>query len=82
MSRPDPLASRVWALLALAAEHRADDAGVLLDDLDRDDVVTVAYGVAHLAVHSLARAGHSIPADGIRAVLLATHPDTEGGTAR
>ncbi|MGI5512753.1 hypothetical protein [Streptomyces sp. CA-106131] len=79
MSRLDPLAARAWALLALAAEHRADDVEPLLDDLSREDLGTLAYGVAYLAVHG-PTVGPMNP-DGIRRLLLdlAAEQDREGG---
>jgi len=81
MSPRDPLTTRAWALLALAAENRADDVEPLLDDLSRDDVATLAYGVAHLAVHTLALVGHPLTSDTLRAVLLAAARHApEGGT--
>ncbi|MFI9466806.1 hypothetical protein ACIHBQ_04945 [Streptomyces sp. NPDC052492] len=79
MTVPDPLTARAWALLALAAEHRAADVEPLLGDLSRDDLGTLAYGVAHLAVHGPAA---PMNPEGIRRLLLtlAAEQDHEGGT--
>ncbi|MFE0880730.1 hypothetical protein [Streptomyces rochei] len=79
MSRRDPLITRAWALLALAAEHRAADVEPLLADLSREDLGTVAYGVAHLAAHG--PAGVPMNPDGIRRLLLtlAAEQQQEGG---
>lgn len=79
MTRSAPLTARAWALLALAAEHRTADVEPLLADLSREELGTLAYGVAHLALHGPADA--PMNPDGIRRLLLtlAAEQQQEGG---
>lgn len=53
MTTPETLATRIHAILATAADNRPTDIDDLLADLTTEDIGTVVFGIANLAITAM-----------------------------